>query len=878
MFQTLFGDPNDKKIQQYSQIINGINKLEEKIKNLTDSELQNQTNLFIQRLSQGETVDTLLVESFAVVREASKRVLGLRHFDVQLIGGLILHEGKIAEMRTGEGKTLVAVLPAYANALTGKGVHVVTVNDYLASRDAEYVGQIHKFLGLSVGLIQQAMTQSERKVNYSKDITYTTNSELGFDYLRDNMAVQLQDIVQRPFYFSILDEVDSILIDEARTPLIISGAGETPNVKYIKANLVAQSLLRDIHYEVDEKAKNILLTEEGVIQAESQLSVNDLYNVENPWAPYVFNAIKAKELFIKNVNYIVKDEEVLIVDEFTGRIMIGRRWSDGLHQAIEAKEDTAIQNETQTLASITYQNFFLLYPKLSGMTGTAKTEEAELDRIYGLEVTCVPTHRKMIRNDLSDLVYKNQYVKWKSIADECLDVYTLGRPVLIGTTSVEKSELLASLLKEYGIPHNLLNAKPENLKREAEIIAQAGRKGAVTIATNMAGRGTDILLGGNVNYIARSELKLCLDSVFFSTPTGKILDPDLKSLYSFLALKIKNPDLSEDELSRYLSIACEKSFTNEPLVILLRAAYKILLEKYNKNITTEREEVIKLGGLHVIGTERHESRRIDNQLRGRSGRQGDPGSSRFFLSLEDNLLRIFGGDRIGKLMDSLKVDEDIPIESILLSKSLESAQKKVEAYYYDARKQLFEYDEVLNYQRQAIYSERRRILESDSLRNWIIQYAETTVLDYFNAYLEKGNSSLEEQSKLLIKVESLLGLPSRIDRMFFSQYSTSEMREALIRYTRISYDLKESQIDLIENGLMRELERSFLLQKIDSAWKEHLQQINTLRENIGWRGYGQKDPLIEYKNEAYNLFLSMTTNIRHSVVYLIFKSQPILKV
>jgi preprotein translocase subunit SecA len=877
MFQTLFGDPNDKRIQHYSQTINSINKLEEKVKHFTDSELQNQTNLFIQRLSEGEKIETFLVESFAVVREASKRVLGLRHFDVQLIGGLILHEGKIAEMRTGEGKTLVAVLPAYANALTGKGVHVVTVNDYLASRDAEYVGQVHKFLGLSVGLIQQNMTQSERKVNYSKDITYTTNSELGFDYLRDNMAVQLQDIVQRPFYFSILDEVDSILIDEARTPLIISGAGETPNIKYTKANSVAQLLIRDIHYEVDEKAKNILLTEEGVIQSEFQLNVSDLYNVENPWAPYIFNAIKAKELFIKNVHYIVKDEEVLIVDEFTGRIMIGRRWSDGLHQAIEAKEDTTIQNETQTLASITYQNFFLLYPKLSGMTGTAKTEEVELDRIYGLEVTCVPTHKKMIREDFSDLVYKNQYVKWKSIADECLDIYTLGRPILIGTTSVEKSELLASLLEEYGIPHNLLNAKPENLKREAEIIAQAGRKGAVTIATNMAGRGTDILLGGNVNYMARSTLKLFLDAIFFNVPIEKILDPDLKNLYTFLSLKVTNPQLSQDELSTYLSLACEKTFTNDSLIILFRATYKILLEKYNKDIINEREEVIKLGGLHVIGTERHESRRIDNQLRGRSGRQGDPGSSRFFLSLEDNLLRIFGGDRIGKLMDSLKVDDDIPIESLLLSKSLESAQKKVEAYYYDARKQLFEYDEVLNYQRQAIYSERRRILESDSLRNWIIQYAETTVLDYFNAYLDKGNFSLDEQDKLLIKIESLLGLSSAIDRVSFSQYSISEMQEVLVRYTRISYDLKESQIDLIENGLMRELERSFLLQKIDSAWKEHLQQINTLRENIGWRGYGQKDPLIEYKNEAYNVFLSMTTNIRHSVVYLIFKSQPILK-
>lgn len=878
MFQTLFGDPNEKKIQQYSQTINGINKLEEKIKNLTDSELQNQTNLFIQRLSKGETIENLLIESFAVVREASRRILGLRHFDVQLIGGLILHEGKIAEMRTGEGKTLVAVLPAYVNALTGKGVHIVTVNDYLAARDAEYVGQIHKFLGLSVGLIQQNMTQSERKLNYSRDITYTTNSELGFDYLRDNMAIQLQDIVQRPFYFSILDEVDSILIDEARTPLIISGAGETPNVKYIKANLVAKSLIKDIHYEVDEKAKNILLTEEGVVQAELQLDVNDLYDVENPWAPYIFNAIKAKELFIKDVNYIVKDQEILIVDEFTGRIMIGRRWSDGLHQAIEAKEETVIQNETQTLASITYQNFFLLYPKLSGMTGTAKTEEAELDRIYGLEVTCVPTHRKMIRDDLSDLVYKNQYVKWKSIADECLDIHSIGRPILIGTTSVEKSELLASLLEEYGIPHNLLNAKPENLKREAEIIAQAGRKGAVTIATNMAGRGTDILLGGNVNYMARSTLKLFLDSILFSTSIAKISETDLKNLYDFLRLKIKDSVIPEDEFNSSLSIACEKTFTDDPLVILFRAAYKILIEKYNKDIIIEREEVIKLGGLHVIGTERHESRRIDNQLRGRSGRQGDPGSSRFFLSLEDNLLRIFGGNRIGKLMDSLKVDDDIPIESMLLSKSLESAQKKVEAYYYDARKQLFEYDEVLNYQRQAIYFERRRILESDNLRNWIIQYAETTVLDYLNSYIEKGNFSLEEQNKLLTKIENLLGISSGIDRSIFSQYSTVEMREALIRYTRISYDLKESQIDLIENGLMRELERSFLLQKIDSAWKEHLQQINTLRENIGWRGYGQKDPLIEYKNEAYNLFLSMTTNIRHSVVYLIFKSQPILKV
>jgi len=781
-------------------------------------------------------------------------------------------------MKTGEGKTLVAVLPAYLNALTGKGVHIITVNDYLANRDASYVGQIHRFLGLSVGLIQQNMSQLDRKLNYSKDITYVTNSELGFDYLRDNMATQLDDIVQRPFYFSILDEVDSILIDEARTPLIISGSGETPDKKYVIADEIAQVLVRNLHYEVDEKARNITLTEEGVITVEKNLNITDLYDIQNPWAPYIFNSVKAKELFIKDIHYIVRDSEIFIVDEFTGRIMVGRRWSDGLHQAIEAKEKVSIQNETQTLASITYQNFFLLYPKLSGMTGTAKTEELELDKIYNLEVTCVPTHKKMIRKDLSDLVYKNQYTKWKSIADECLDFYTTGRPVLIGTTSVEKSELLSSLLNEYGVPHNLLNAKPENLKREAEIIAQAGRKGAVTIATNMAGRGTDILLGGNSEYMAKTMLKCFLNSIFLGIELEKKLDSELYNLRNFLASRIKNSVISESELENLLSIACEKVFTDNSFIIVLRAMYFILLEKYNKTISQERSEVLNLGGLHVIGTERHESRRIDNQLRGRSGRQGDPGSSRFFLSLEDNLLRIFGGDRIIKLMDSLKVDDDIPIESSLLNKSLESAQKKVEVYYYDARKQLFDYDEVLNYQRQAIYSERRRILESNNLRDWVLQYAETTILDYINLYLERSDFSAVEKNKLLIKVESLLGLPYTINRETFSKFSTEEIKEVLFKQIRLAYDLKESQIDLIESGLMRELERSFLLQKIDSAWKEHLQQINTLRENIGWRGYGQKDPLIEYKNEAYSLFVNMSTNIRHSVVYLIFRSQPILKV
>nr|BDA98953.1 preprotein translocase subunit SecA [Rhodomonas sp. NIES-2332] len=876
MLQILFGDPNERKIGRYKQIVNRVNSLEEELKKLTDKELQKKTALFISDISQNTDIEQVLPNAFAVAREASFRVLGLRHFDVQLIGGMILHEGKIAEMKTGEGKTLVAILPAYLNALCGYGVHIVTVNDYLAKRDAEWVGQVPKFLGLSVGLIQEGMTQEERKQNYSQDITYTTNSELGFDYLRDNMAILLQDIVQRPFYFCIIDEVDSILIDEARTPLIISGAGETTEEKYVQANSVSLYLTKNVHYEVDEKARNILLTDQGIIESEQQLECKDLYNVQNPWASYIFNALKAKELFIKDVHYIVKDNEIIIVDEFTGRVMQGRRWSDGLHQAIEAKENVPTQNETQTLASITYQNFFLLYPKLSGMTGTAKTEEAELDKIYALEVMCVPTHRPMQRKDYSDLIYKNQYAKWKSIADECLDMHTLGRPVLIGTTSVEKSELLSSLLKEYGIPHNLLNAKPENIKREAEIIAQAGRKGAVTIATNMAGRGTDILLGGNSNYMAKNALNILLKETPGKSSFTKN-DSQLESLHSFLLSKIESYNIDNNELNTKISVACEKGFTEDALTITLRAAYQILIEKYSSLIKKEQKEVIALGGLHVIGTERHESRRVDNQLRGRAGRQGDPGSSRFFLSLEDNLLRIFGGDKIVNLMETLRVEEDVPIESMLLNKSLESAQKKVEAYYYDARKQLFEYDEVLNYQRLAIYSERRRILESNNLREWVIQYAETTIEDYIDHYFNKKQTTPNGATEVLNKIEDLLGLPYNLDPIYFETLSNSEAKNFLYQQVRIAYDLKESQIDLIENGLMRELERSFLLQKIDSAWKEHLQQMNSLRESIGWRGYGQKDPLIEYKNEAYDLFTSMTTNIRHSVVYLIFRSQPILK-
>ena len=876
MLQVLFGDPNEKKITRYTSLVNQINALGIDINNLTDKELQDKTIDLTKKIGKNSDFKSILPDAFAIVREASFRVLGLRHFDVQLIGGMILHDGKIAEMKTGEGKTLVAILPAYLNSLSGLGVHVVTVNDYLAKRDSEWVGQVPKFLGLSVGLVQEGMTQQQRKDNYSKDITYTTNSELGFDYLRDNMAVMLQDIVQRPFNFCILDEVDSILIDEARTPLIISGAVDSRDDKYNRANEISQSLERDIDYDVDEKARNVILNDGGTIKCEQMLDGQDLYDPLNPWAPYILNSIKAKELFIKDVHYIVKDEEIIIVDEFTGRIMEGRRWSDGLHQSIEAKEYLPIQSETQTLASITYQNFFLLYPKLSGMTGTAKTEEAELDKIYSLEVLSVPTHRPMSRKDLPDLIYKNQYAKWRSVADECLDMHTVGRPVLIGTTSVEKSELLSSLLKEYGIPHNLLNAKPENLRREAEIIAQAGRKGAVTIATNMAGRGTDILLGGNSSYIARNTITLLLTKGPSNSELSK--DPQLENLFAFLYEKIDSSSITEKELEYKLSIACEKGFTEDRLVITLRAAYQVLVEKYDKLIELERQNVLSIGGLHVIGTERHESRRVDNQLRGRSGRQGDPGSSRFFLSLEDNLLRIFGGERISNLMDALRVEDDVPIESQLLNNSLESAQKKVEAYYYDARKQLFDYDEVLNYQRQAIYSERRRVLESINLRDWVIQYAETTIFDIAQPSSNQNINRYNYYTQQLSKIEDLLGLPYPLDVDYFLNLSPSEAENFLSKQVRIAYDLKESQIELIEDGLMRELERSFLLQKIDSSWKDHLQSMNGLRETIAWRGYGQKDPLIEYKNEAYILFTSMITNIRHSVTYLIFRSQPILKV
>lgn len=923
MFKNLLGDPNARKLKKFQPWVAEINILEEDIQKLSDEELRAKTGEFKGRLektqSQGELdeiLDEILPEAFAVVREAARRVLGMRHFDVQLLGGIILHKGQIAEMKTGEGKTLVSTLPAYLNALKGQGVHIITVNDYLARRDAEWMGQVHRFLGLTVGLIQGGMEQEERKKNYACDITYATNSEVGFDYLRDNMATTMDEVVHRTFNFCVIDEVDSVLIDEARTPLIISGQVERPSEKYLRAADMAAALKKEEHYEVDEKARNVLLTDEGFAEAERLLGVRDLYDPADPWAHYMFNAIKAKELFIKDVNYIVRDDEVVIVDEFTGRVMQGRRWSDGLHQAIEAKERVEIQPETQTLATITYQNFFLLYPKLSGMTGTAKTEEAEFEKIYNLQVTMVPTNRTTGRHDLSDVVYKTEAGKWQSIAEECAQMHGLGRPVLVGTTSVEKSELLSRLLQERKIPHNLLNAKPENVERESEIIAQAGRKGAVTIATNMAGRGTDIILGGNSEYMARLKLREYfmprivrpddesafslvqvpgvggrnaaqgfsptkkvktwkVGSQLFPTELSKTTEQKLKEAVEFAVREYGERSLPELAAEDVVAIASEKAPTADPVVQKLREVYNLIRQEYDAFTNREHEEVVQVGGLHVIGTERHESRRIDNQLRGRAGRQGDPGSTRFFLSLEDNLLRIFGGDRVANLMNVFKVEEDMPIESGMLTRSLEGAQKKVETHYYDIRKQVFEYDEVMNNQRRAIYAERRRVLEGLDLKEQVIKYAEQTMDDIVNAYINPELPSEEwELEKLVSKVKEFVYLLADMTSDQLLDLSVEEIKTFLHEQVRNAYDSKEAEVNQIRGGLMRDAERFFILQQIDTLWREHLQQMDALRESVGLRGYGQKDPLIEYKTEGYELFLDMMTDIRRNVVYSLFQFTP----
>ncbi len=935
MLKLLLGDPNTRKLKRYQPIVEEINFLEEEISQLTDDELRKETQNLKSNISaeldfkkQKELLEEFLPRAFAIVREASKRVLDMRHFDVQLIGGMVLNECQIAEMKTGEGKTLVATLPCFLNALTGKGVHVVTVNDYLARRDAEWMGQVHRFLGLSVGLIQQDMNPVERKKNYDCDITYATNSELGFDYLRDNMATDITEVVQRKFNYCVIDEVDSILIDEARTPLIISGQIERPQEKYQKAAELSLALVKakelskdgidpEGDYEVDEKQRSCILTDQGFAKCEEYLGVNDLYNPQDPWAHYITNALKAKELFIKDVNYIIKNKEAVIVDEFTGRVMPGRRWSDGQHQAIEAKENLKIQPETQTLASITYQNFFLLYPGLAGMTGTAKTEEVEFEKTYKLESTVIPTNQIRKRQDWSDQVFKTEIGKWKAVAKETAQIHRDGRPVLVGTTSVEKSELLSSLLSEEEIPHNLLNAKPENVEREAEIIAQAGRAGAVTIATNMAGRGTDIILGGNSDYMARLKLKEILIPLLvkpdnehkppipkqrnsksksgFSTKAGSNLKKNISnssiSLFpckldevvekklSFLSDELVrnwgDRQLSVLELDDRIATAAEKAPIDDKCIKLLRESLSDVRKEYEKVLIHEEEKVREAGGLHVIGTERHESRRVDNQLRGRAGRQGDLGSTRFFLSLDDNLLRIFGGDRVANLMNAFRVDEDMPIESGMLTRSLESAQKKVETYYYDIRKQVFEYDEVMNNQRKAVYGERLRVLKGIDLKRQVIGYGERTMIEIVDAYINPDLPPEEWNiDQLISKVIEFIYLLDDLKSDDIKLLSIEELKNYLQEQLRIAYDLKESQIEKIRPGLMREAERFFILQQIDNLWREHLQSMDSLRESVGLRGYGQKDPLIEYKNEGYDMFLEMMTNMRRNVIYSMFMFQP----
>nr|YP_010155894.1 preprotein translocase subunit SecA [Cumathamnion serrulatum]QQY85242.1 preprotein translocase subunit SecA [Cumathamnion serrulatum] len=872
MFNFLSSNP----IYKYTKIINQINNLDPVLRKYSDIELKLQTKKFNHSLQKENiSLNNLLPEVFATAKEAIRRATGLLLFDVQILGAIILHYGNIAEMKTGEGKTIVAILPAYLNALIKKGVHIVTVNDYLAKRDSKLAKKICAYLDVSIGLVIPNINYIDRKTQYQCDITYITNSELGFDYLRDNMAIDKYEIVQRTFNYAVIDEVDSILIDEARTPLIISGTAEISSEKYIKAKDLSNRLMNKLHYEIDEKSKNIILSEEGIIACEKILKIKNLYDINNSWIKYIINAIKAKELFIKNKEYIIKNRQIIIVDEFTGRVMEGRRWSDGLHQAIEAKENIQIQAENKTLASITYQNLFLLYQKLCGMTGTAKTEEAEFYKIYKLQVIDIPTNKKCQRQDLPDLVYKSEYNKWEAVANECFDMYKLGRPTLIGTTNIEKSELLAIMLDKLNIPYNLLNAKPENTDREAEIISQAGQKYSITISTNMAGRGTDIILGGNpytmTKIILISHILEQYKKTEINYEENTLLE--IKELLNSININFFKQNIDLKNIDSYIDrIISQKTF-NKIEDKNNYDVYNKILNKFKFLCEKEKKDILKLGGLYVVGTERHESRRIDNQLRGRSGRQGDQGTSRFFLSLQDNLFRIFGGEKIEQLMNTLKIDENIPIESVVLSQSLNSAQKKVEGYFYEIRKQLFEYDEVINNQRQAIYTERKKILESTFTRDCIIEYGENTIDEMlYTSYKISQNTKIN----ILEQIFQLLNIKITFNIIELTKLNLIEIKIFLYEQLRVSYDLRESYLEQLRPGLIRKLEKYYLLQQIDQAWQEHLEKMTLLKEYIAWRSYGQQDPLIEYKNEAFNLFINMVTNIRQTVIYLIMRSRLII--
>ena len=777
VLQSIFGSKNERVLKALQPIAARINGLEPEIQRLDDGQLAAKTVEFKGRVAQGETLDSLLPEAFAVVREAGRRVLGMRHFDVQLIGGIILHQGKIAEMRTGEGKTLVATLPVYLNALTGRGVHVVTVNDYLARRDAEWMGQLYTFLGLSVGIIVHGLDDEERKEAYNADITYGTNNEFGFDYLRDNMKFDIESFCQRPFYYAIVDEVDSILIDEARTPLIISGPAEMSTDLYVKVNRIIPKFKKEEHYTIDEKARTVALTEEGVALGEKLLNVDNLYDPRNiEWLHHLNQAMKAHLLFKRDVDYLVREGQVIIVDEFTGRAMPGRRFSDGLHQALEAKEGVKVENENQTLASITFQNYFRMYEKLSGMTGTADTEAAEFKKIYNLDVNVIPTHNPMIRADYADAVYKNVNAKYRAIVREIKELHAKGQPVLVGTISIDVSEKISNFLKKEGIPHAVLNAKHH--EKEAEIVAEAGQQGKVTIATNMAGRGTDIKLG---------------------------------------------------------------------------------------------EGVAELGGLHILGTSRHESRRIDNQLRGRSGRQGDPGSSRFFLSLEDDLLRIFGSDRISGMMDRLGMEEDEPIEHSMISRAIENAQRKVEGHNFEIRKHLLEYDDVMNKQREVIYRQRREVLASDDvsgiIRDMLADLVEGVAAEFAEERLDAADwdwAAIEE------RFLAVFGFPLPWSAEERAEITDENVAERLLATLTACYQEREQALGT-EN--LRHLERVILLQMVDTHWKEHLLNMDHLKEGIGLRGYGQQNPLNEYKKEGFAMFMAMIETVKQQTVSILFRLQ-----
>jgi preprotein translocase subunit SecA len=883
-----FNDPAEGTRKQYQARVDAINRLEPTIKALSDEQLQAKTAELKAQLAAGKTMDAILPEAFAVAREAAWRVLGLRPFDVQLIGGMILHEGKVAEMRTGEGKTLVSILPAYLNALTGNGVLVVTVNDYLARRDMELNSQVHRFLGLTVGLIQANMDPDRRKKAYGADITYVTNSEIGFDYLRDNLAVNLDELVQRGLSFCIVDEVDSILIDEARTPLIISGPAEAPSERYRKAAKLADALQKEVHYTVIEKSRTVKLTEEGYDTVEEILGVKDLFEPREQWATYIFNAIRAKELQVKNVNYIVSKGEIVIVDEFTGRTMPGRRWGDGLHQAIEAKEGIAVQNETVTIASVTYQSYFRSATKLGGMTGTANTEKGEFKDIYGLDVAVVPTNRPDIRQDSVDVVFATEAAKWKNVVREIRSYHRRGRPVLVGTTSVELSEKLSAMLTEANITHNVLNAKPQNVERESEIVAQSGRLRGVTISTNMAGRGTDILLGGNPEYMARLRIRSLLMPKVVGANEKYRLSPglfpvELSEATAVLledAVDLASKDwgsLSELDAEDRVARACEKAPVNDAVLEELRRAYRAMVAEYKVETDKEKAEVLKLGGLHVIGTERHESRRIDNQLRGRAGRQGDPGSTRFFLSLEDNLFRIFGGDQMKGMMNMFQI-EDQPIESQMLANALDNVQKKVESYFFDVRKNLFEYDQVLNTQRAAIYKSRANALKATSLENVYLDYAEKTMDDILEANV-KPNVPLEVDllDQLAAKLKQYCYLLTDVTGEVLLKESNGNY-EGLRAYMRKravdAYNVKAEANRKVGERHSFEVQQFFLLSQTDRLWKDHLQAMKFLQTAIGLRGYAQRDPIIEYKFEGFELFKNMMAQLRRNCIYSFYMYNP----